>query len=173
MGRTRLTKPASMIAGLLPGLMFAILAVPLGAQPASETRVGQGFGPVYDAAHEITLNGTIQQVVTERVAGSPGGMHLLVAGPHGLVDVHLGPFLSKETKEALHTGTPVQIVGAMTTLHGKNYLLARELNVGGTVITVRSKHGALAHEHTTGEHVARSFAGSKTKSQTESNGGVR
>ncbi|MGA9987870.1 MAG: hypothetical protein WBP69_08810 [Terriglobales bacterium] len=169
MGRTRLTKPTSMIAGLLASLTFAILAVPIGAQPAPESRVRQNFGPVYDAAHEITLNGDIQQVVTKHVVGSPAGMHLLVAGPNGLVDAHLGPFLSKEVKEALHTGTPVQIVGAMTSMHGKSYLLARELNIGGSIITVRSKHGALAHEHSNREHVA----SSKTKSQIEANGGAR
>jgi len=158
-----------MVAGLLTGLMFAILAVPLGAQPASETRVAQSFGPAYDAAHEITLNGNIEQVVTMHTVGSPAGMHLLVAGPNGLVDAHVGPFLSQNIKEALHLGTPVQIVGAMTTLHGKNYLLARELNVGGTTITVRTKHGALAQGHSNREHVARS----KTNSQIESTGGLR
>src|ERR1700723_19762 len=109
MRRTRLTKPIRMIAGLL----FAILAVPLGAQPAGETHVAQGFGVTYDRAHEITLSGDVQQVVTRHVVGAPGGMHLLVAGPKGLVDALIGPFMSKETKDALHTGTPVQIVGAM------------------------------------------------------------
>ena len=153
MRRTRLTKPIRMIAGLLAALLFAILAVPLVAQPASETRVGHGFGVVYDAAHEITLNGDIQRVVTKRAVGVPVGMHLLVAGPKGLVDAHVGPFLSKEMKDALHTGTPVEIVGAMATVHGKSYLLARELSVGGTTITLRSEHGILRrstaapHEH--------------------------
>ena len=98
---SRLTKPTRLIAGLLCGLLLAILAVPLGAQPASTTHPAQGFGPVYDASHEITLNGTIQEFVTKRVVGSPTGMHLLVAGPDGVVDARVGPFLSKETKEAL------------------------------------------------------------------------
>ena len=141
MSRNCLTKPTRTIAGLLTGLLFAILAVPLGAQPAPESRVGHGFGPLYDAAHETTLHWTIQEVVTKHAVGSPAGMHLLVAGPQGVVDAHVGPFLSKETKEALQTGTPVRIVGAMASLHGKNYLLARELTVGGTTVTVRSEHG--------------------------------
>jgi hypothetical protein len=138
---------AGTIAGLLSGLLFAILAVPLPAQPAPESRSPRGFGPFYDAAHEITLHGDIQQVVTRHILGSPVGMHLLVAGPEGLVDAHVGPFLSQEIKEALHTGTPVQIVGVMTSLNGKNYLLARELNVGGTTVTLRSKTGLLLRAH--------------------------
>src|SRR5580693_3468759 len=167
MRRTRLQKPIgiTMIAGLLSGLLFAILAVPLVAQPASETHVGHGFGVVYDRAHEITLSGDVQQVVTRHVVGAPGGMHLLLAGPKGLVDAHIGPFMSKEMKEALHTGTPVRIVGAMATLNGKNYLLARELTVGGTTITVRSEHGFLRRSQLT---PARHSATEKTL-----NGGAR
>ncbi len=165
MRHSRLTTPAPMIAGLLAGLLFAILAVPLGAQPASETRVTHGFGVAYDKAHEITLSGDVQEVVTRHVAGSPGGMHLLVAGPEGLVDAHVGPFLSKEVKDALHTGTPVQIVGVMATLNGRNYLLARELTVGGTTITVRSPHGFLRRSQLT--HSQRSTT------ETTPNGGAR
>ena|SRR5271156_4207167 len=167
MKRFRLTKLAPMIAGLLCGLLFATAAVPLGAQPASETRPAGGFGPAYNPAHEITLSGTIQQVVTKHAVGSPAGMHLLVAGPNGVVDAHVGPFLSKETKEALHTGTPVQIVGANVSLHGKSYLLARELSVGGSTITVRGKHGLLAPVPT------RTHARTSRTSKSQPNGGAR
>jgi hypothetical protein len=144
---TRLKKPARLIAGLLTGLLFAIVSIPLGAQPAPETRAGRGFGPVYDAAHETTLNGTIREVVTRHAVGSPAGMHLLVAGPGGTIDAHVGPFLSKQTKEALQKGTPVQIVGAMSSLHGKDYLLARQVTVGGRTVKVRSDRGILVPEH--------------------------
>ena len=133
MRRNRSTKPTQLTAGLLAGLLLlAILAVPLGAQLAPETRATRAVGPVYDAAHEITLNGTIQEVVTKRVAGSPVGMHLLVAGPEGVVDAHVGPYLTKDTQEALHAGLPLQIVGAVEQLHGKSILLARQLIFGRT-----------------------------------------
>jgi hypothetical protein len=168
MRRTRSTKPIRIltIAGSLAGLLFASLAVPLGAQPASETLVGQGFGVVYDAAHEITLTGTVQEVVTRRMPGRPAGMHLFVAGPQGLVDAHVGPFLSREMKESLHTGTPVQIVGAIASLRGRHYMLARLLTVGGNTVTLRSDHGFLVRSQ---------VSGTKTKdaASLESNGGVR
>lgn len=144
---TRLTKPTRLTVGLMTGLLFAISAVPLGAQSASESRPGTGFGPVYDAAHEIALDGTIQEVITKHVVGSPAGMHLLVAVPEGVVDAHVGPFLSKETKEALEAGAPVRIVGAMASLNGKHYFLVRELTVGGSTVTVRSEHGLLVRVH--------------------------
>lgn len=141
------TNPTRTFAGLLSGLLFAILPIPLSAQAAPEPHAGQGFAPVYDAAHETRLMGTIEEVVTQHVAGSPAGMHLLVASPQGVVDAHVGPFLSREWKDALHTGTPVQIVGSMIQLHETDYFLARELSVGGRSITIRSTRGFLVYPH--------------------------
>ncbi len=169
MRRTCLKKPARIVAGLLTGLLFTALAVPLGAQPASETRAGHGIGPVYDAAHEITVNGTIQKVVTKHTKGSPAGMHLIVMGPEGVVDAHVGPFLSKTTRDALQEGTSVRIVGAMTSLRGKSYLLARTLTIGDRTITVRSEHGMLAPMAT----ARRARSRSENKSAVEVNGGAR
>ena len=163
MSCSRSMKTAGPIAGLLTGLLFAVLAAPLGAQTAPESLPGPGFGPAYDAAHEITLNGTIQEVVTRHAIGSPAGMHLLVAGPQGLVDAHVGPSLSNETKAALLTGAPVQIVGAMSLLHGRDYLLARLLTVGGRTVTLRSEHGLPVHERIAGAaHSGREHQISKT-----------
>jgi hypothetical protein len=144
MTRKGLAKSTRMMASLLIGLSFPILAV---AQSMSVSRPAQGFGPAYDSAHEITLNGTIQEVVVRQIPGSPPGTHVLVAGPEGVVDAHAGPFLSKETKDALQAGTPIEIVGATTRLNDKSYLLARQLIIGGRTITVRSKHGFLLHEY--------------------------
>jgi hypothetical protein len=174
MMRTGFTKPTRLIARLLTGLLLAILAIPLGAvplsaQPSPETRVGRGFGPVYDAAHETTLTGTIQEVVLRHAVGSPAGLHLLVAGPQGMVDTHLGPFLSKETKEALKAGTPVEIVGAMTSLHGKEYFLARLLTVGGRTVKVRGPHGVLLRGEAPRAHHIRIAR----VSHLEANGGAR
>jgi len=167
MSRNCLTKPTRMTAGLLTGLLFAILSVPLGATTAPDSRVGQGLGPAYDAAHETTLNGTIQEIVTKHAIGSPAGMHLLVSGPEGMVDTHVGSYLSQQTKEALEIGAPVRIVGAMVSLHGKEYLYARELTVGGHTVIVRSKHGALVTVHSS--RTTRSKSGNKS-GKTAQNG---
>ena len=161
---SRITHPVPILAGLFTGLICALLAIPLGAQ-APESHAGRGFGPAYDAAREKTLIGTVQEVVTQHVAGTPAGMHLLVTGPEGVVDVHVGPFLTKETKEALHTGTPVQIVGADVLLHDKQYFLARELGIGGRAITIRSTRGLLVYPHS--NRVVRTHA------KAEENGGTR
>lgn len=167
MCRGRVANARGMFACLLASLLLALLSVPLRAQTAPESHAGRGFGPAYDAAHETILIGTIQQVATRHEAGSPAGMHLLVLGPQGVVDVHVGPFLSSEAKDALHTGTPVQIVGAAVQMRDKQYFLARELTVGALTITIRSARGFLVHPH--GERNVKA----RTAPQAEANGGAR
>jgi hypothetical protein len=165
-----------LIAGLLSGLLFATMAVSLDAHAASVSRHGQGFGPVYDAAHEITFEGTIQEVVAKHAPGTPGGMHLMVAGPRGLVDAHIGPFMTKQTKEALQSGVPIRIVGASTAVRGKTIFLARQLTVDGNTVTVRNPRGFLVRAHSNRPHVGRSKARTKidtTRANTGLIGGAR
>ena len=158
---------APTAARLLIGLLFAISSVSLDAQVASESSAGRGFGPAYDAEQETTLIGNIQQLVTKNDPGSPAGVHVLVAGTQGVVDVQVGPFLSKATKEALQAGAPVQVVGAMMQFHEKQYFLARELSVNGRTITVRNARGFLVSPD--GDHVARA----RTAAKAQDNGGAR
>lgn len=165
MRRTCFTNPTPLIAGLLFGLLFAILAVPLSASSAATP---QHPVVIYDKAHEITITGTVQQAVAKAPKGSPVGLHLMVAGPEGTVDAHLGPYMTKETREALHTGTPVQIVGAIEKTHGKSILLAREVMIGGQTITVRSKSGLLLVQGDKTKHQQKN-----AKTANESNGGAR
>src|SRR5271166_6512145 len=110
----------STSARLSIGLLLAISSLQLLAQ-APEHRAGRGLSAAYDPAHETTLVGTIQEVVTKHETGSPAGMHLLVAGAQGVVDAQVGPYLSKETTAAVQTGAAIQIVGATVSLHGKEY----------------------------------------------------
>lgn len=163
MKRSRFRTAVSMCAGLFTGLLFATFAFSLDSQVQPGSRAEVSFARAYDAAHEIKISGNVEDVVTRHVAGSPVGLHLLIAAPQGTVDAHLGPYLDKDTQEALHAGTPVQIVGAMQTFHGKQVLLARQLIFGGRLITVRSTHGFLVRGQ--GHHVV--------SSSTESKGGSR
>jgi hypothetical protein len=162
-----------MIAGLLTGLLLAVVPLQPSAQTAADSRTQRPMKFSYDKAHEITVNGTVQEVVTKHVAGSPVGMHLLVAGSDGLVDAHVGPYLGKDIQEALHMGLPVQIVGAMEESHGKHYLLARQLIFGGRTVTVRNENGFLARAR--GPRMAHSKSQTRVEktSQVEVNGGAR
>ena len=155
------------ILGAVSSLSLTILAIPTKAQVTSESRVGRGFGPVYDSAHEATLIGVIQELVAEHVPGSPAGMHLLVASPSGVVDAHVGPFLSQQTKEALQAGAQVFIVGVLVQQQGKGLFLARELNVGGHTVTIRNRRGCLVYPRV--DHTVKTDA----TTNTEQGGGAR
>jgi hypothetical protein len=133
--------------GLMTGLLAPILASPLIAQRASESVPApvsaHGSALAYNIAHELVLDGTVQEVVSQHEIGSPAGLHLIVSGEIGTVDAHLGPFLTDETREALHMGLPIHLVGEMKEFHGKQILLARLISFGGRTVIVRNTHGAL------------------------------
>jgi hypothetical protein len=149
-------------------LLVAILGVPLGAQVAPQAQAGRSLAAAYDAAHETTLTGTIQEVVVKHEKGSAPGMHLLIAGSQGAVDAHLGPYLDSDTRAALQAGTLVQIVGSMETSKGKNVLLARQLVFSGRTVTVRNAQGFLVRAQA---GRARPSKSEKT-AETESKGGA-
>jgi len=136
-----MTKYTLMFLCLLSGLMTEI---PLTAQAVRTSPPGRGMMFArYNPANEVALNGTVQRVITARKFGSPPGMQLLVTGPQGTVDAHVGSFLAKDVKAALRPGTPVKVVGAMEQLHGQQYLLARQISFNGRVVNVRSSNGFL------------------------------
>ena len=165
-----LAKSTWMLAGLTG--MAAITVLPLNAKPAAEEIARHG-SVGYDRAHEITVSGTIQEAVAKAPLGSPVGVHLMVASAQGVVDAHVGPYLTKEMQEALHAGTPVEMVGAMESVAGKQYFLVRQVSFGGRVVNVRTANGFLLQVQSPRalQRGSRKQAG-KTGS-TESNGGAR
>lgn len=139
MRSTRKSKLSLALTGILPGVLMACLAAPVTA--ATESQPARGVVGQYDAAHEMTINGTVQQVITKHTVGSPAGMHLMISGNNGMVDAHVGPYLTKSMQQAVHFGLPVQVVGSMVTVRGKQMLLVRELTYGSQTIIVRNSHG--------------------------------
>ena len=125
-------------AAVVIALSFA-LALPAGAQSANRKGLA-----AFDATKEITLQGTIKEVVAHPPAGSPLGMHLTVATTTGTQDVHVGSYLPKSvTENLLHANAQVIVVGSSVNLAGKNIFLARQLVVGGQTIAVRNERGFL------------------------------
>jgi hypothetical protein len=135
-------------AGLLTGLLVAIFATPLVAQRASEAAASipaHESPAAYNIAHELAFDGTVRETVGQHEAGSPAGLHVIVSGGSGTVDAHLGPFMTKETRDALHLGLPIHLVGEMKDFHGRQILLARLISFGGRTVVVRNTRGALVH----------------------------
>jgi hypothetical protein len=137
-----------------------LLAIPLcavlscGVLPAAEGQAVVAAPPTlqespffYDAAHEMTFVGTIQKADS---GGRPAGFHLLMATSGGVIDTHLGPYLSKDLLQDLHVGQTIQVVGVLHTFRGENHLLVRQLVVGDRQVTVRNEHGFLIRSQPAG-----------------------
>ncbi len=133
MRRSR-SKPTLLIAGLLTGLLMAIVSVPLLAQPVGE--------PAYDLSKEVTLSGTVSTVLHNAPRGMAWGSHLLMETASGRVDASLGRW-ALEGKGALSVsvGQQVEVTGIMRTLKDKEVFVARTVKVNGKVYAVRDQHG--------------------------------
>jgi hypothetical protein len=112
---------------------------------AQSSTPSTGWTSAGSSTAEITVLGTIQQVVSDHVAGSPAGIHILINSPLGPFDASLGSFLPSEVRQALSNGEQVQITGIVHSANGKDYLLARQLKVAGHQVNIRNANGFLIH----------------------------
>jgi hypothetical protein len=120
-----------------------LIALALSASAQSAKSSNHTGLAAFDATHEITLQGTIKEVVP-KPATAPLGLHLMVATTTGTQDVHLGSYLSKNlTENLLHANAQVIVAGSYINLGGRNVLLARQLVVGGQTIAIRNQNGFL------------------------------
>jgi hypothetical protein len=130
-------------------LLLCVLAqsVALDAEQPWGQSPSTPFGPTAldKPAQDITVTGTIQQVIKAHVLGTPIGVQLLVNTPLRAVTASLGSNLSRTVLQSMSRGAAVRIAGVMQTVNGKEYLLARNLTIGDDQITVRNEHGFLTH----------------------------
>lgn len=143
--RSRNRKTARISVWLVAAMLLALAAE--AATPSQSSPAGGGSGLAYDQTKEVGLVGTVERLDAHPASGGPPGFHLFITASGKTVDAHLGPFLSKQNREALVAGQPVQIVGISTSIHGKEVLLARQLIFAGRLVTVRNERGFLVREH--------------------------
>jgi hypothetical protein len=121
-------------------LVAAACALAL-AQPAGGG-VKRGMRmPHYDTSTEITLAGTVQEVLHPQM-GRMNGTHLLLKAETETIEVHIGPsnFVSSEGF-TFAKGDSVQVLGSKVTIGGKQALIAREVTKDSKTLTLRDKTG--------------------------------
>ena len=118
------------------------LAEQPGVQPAPTPFDAGALGT---PSRDITMAGTLQQIISTRTQGTPAGIQLVADGPQGAFTAILGPALSDQLRETLLPGAPVQVSGVQEATDGQSYLLARKLTVAGNQIIIRNEHGFLVH----------------------------
>jgi hypothetical protein len=104
-----------------------------------------GWKPQNPPSNEVTVTGTIQQVISDHVAGSPPGVQIQISGPGGSFDANLGTSLPKEILQVLSTGESAEVTGVVRSIDGKSYLMARLLKVASHQISIRNGNGFPAH----------------------------
>ena len=96
---------------------------------------------------DVAVSATIQQVIPNHVPGTPAGLYLSLGTSQGALHVSVGPYLSQEVQQALAVGEKVQVSGKVQNIRGQNYLLARQLVLGGRQIMIRNDQGSLVRPH--------------------------
>ena len=133
MRHSRFISSTPLIAGLLTGLLLAILVVPLNAED-SDSR--------YDVSKEVTLSGTVSSVLRKPAPGMIWGSHLIVETVSGRLDASLGRF-GLEGKGALSVtpGQQIELTGVMKTVRDQEVFVVRTVKANGETFTMRNEHG--------------------------------
>lgn len=147
---------------LLTALAISLLAAPLNANQAAPFK-RTVIAPKYDVSKEITVEGTIQTLVTKPAPGMIMGAHLIVSTAQGTVDAHIGNYVvAGPYARSFASGQAVKLVGVMMEFNHQSVLIVRTIETENRTITVRSDHGFLV------------FPGSKASlTGVSSTGGVR
>lgn len=99
-------------------------------------------GPAYDTATEVDLTGTIVEVREVATGGPLEGVYLQIKTKGEAQAVYVAPtefvklFDVKFSKD-----DQVQVVGSRVTFEGADLILARDVRLGRTTLTVREKSG--------------------------------
>jgi hypothetical protein len=133
MRHSRFISSTPLIAGLLTGLLFAILAVPLNAAD-SDSR--------YDVSKEVTLSGIVSSVLDKPAPGMIWGSHLMVETAFGRLDASLGRFgLEGEGALSVTPGQQIELTGVLKTVRDKEVFVVRSVKANSKTYTMRNEHG--------------------------------
>jgi hypothetical protein len=120
-------------------LIASAVLSPLSAQPG---RRGGCAMPAYDAATEITLAGTISEVVLAESPMGWKGVHLALDTAGEVRSVHLGPASYVEEQGfSFAAGDRVEVIGSPAKCQGEDVVLAREVAVGERRLVLRDASG--------------------------------
>ena len=90
---------------------------------------------------ETTVGGVIREVLAKRPDGAPVGLNFVMTGSQHALTVNVGRDLDPQFRGLLQVGASVQVTGVVRPFGGQDYLLAREMVVGGQTIELRSPSG--------------------------------
>lgn len=124
-------------------LCLVPLLPPVHGQAAAATR--DSVRPFsYRLSDEVTLKGTVSNVLTKPAQGMIMGSHLLVSTSSGTVDASLGTFgLGGRDPMQVKAGEQVEMTGIMKTIKGRQVFLTRLVKADNQTYRIRNEHGFL------------------------------
>jgi len=139
--------------GLLTLLAFSAVAASAASDPVT-TPKRDVVPSRYDASKEVTIEGTVQNVVKNPARGMLLGEHLILSTSKGTIDAHVGDFIIRGPHAVSFTsGQAIKVVGAMSTINKHQVFLVRTVDLGSRTIQVRTPKGFLIVPGTKGRIV--------------------
>ncbi len=128
--------------GLLALMAFSVFAVPSQADTAPTKKITVTPKYQYDVSKEVTMKGTISNVVKKPGAGMLQGEHLMLATSGGAIDAHVGSYAGRDKGlDSLAAGQTVSAVGVKMNVKGKEVFIVRTIEADGKTFTVRNQRG--------------------------------
>jgi hypothetical protein len=92
----------------------------------------------YNVTAEMTINGTVEDLKP----GARQGMHVMLKTSDATLELALGPsWYQTEKKYDLAKGDRISVIGAKSTVDGRDVLLVREIRKGSETMTFRDAKG--------------------------------
>lgn len=110
---------------------------------ASATMFAQSGSVAYDSSTEVTVTGTILHVVSLPASDGAVGVHFDLKTPTGLLNVHVAPAMFIGASNFwFFADEEVTITGSRVVLDGNHAFLAKSVQKGAAVLTLRTAEGA-------------------------------
>jgi len=109
----------------------------------ADARYGRGTGNAgrgwhnYDPATVEQVTGKVESVGTY----DRGGIHVVLTGPSGTVEVHLGPDYYVTKRIDIAAGDTITITGSRVKYMGRDAVIARSVEKEGKTVTLRHDDG--------------------------------
>jgi hypothetical protein len=127
---------------MLGGATTLMVLVVGAAVAAAQMDHDHGSSMAYDPKTEVTLQGTVQDVMTMPGTQPMSGVHLSLETKDGTIHVHVGTpeYLAKQNV-SFAKGDRVTVTGSKIKGEGFEAVLARSVAVGEVVVALREKDG--------------------------------
>ena len=99
---------------------------------------GRGGPANYSVAAETSVKGTVEELKP----GPNQGMHVMLKTSDATLELALGPsWYQTEKKYVLAKGDQIDVIGARSTVEGREVVLVREIKKGSETMTFRDAKG--------------------------------